>query len=759
MTNGGPNPGDSDTTVTPVSIAISASTPTVGTPTKARDGGGTTFFTGDRITLNAAITNVDGNNPADYTYVWSQSSGVPTSLSSTGAANPTYIIPTQTNGTSACTSGNTSATANCPEYKVTVTKTNTGKSSALSASLANYTSSLPARPVANAGTAQAVKVGATPVTLGGSGSQTQGHPISYTWSQTGGTVVALSDIHAAQPTFTAPSSPTSLTFSLTVVDTQNPIVGSGASGNTSTASATSVTVTTYDAPVVDAGSDQTLHAGGGTVTLQGSASQTDNHNLSYSWVQTSGAPVTLSDATALQPTFTAPTNGPDDLGFSLTVVDTQNVDPAMNTRSASVVVHVTNVAPVADAGTDVEVLVDSPVTLDGSASTDADADTLTYSWVQQSGTAVTLADANTASPSFTSPGTVGTLVFELTVDDGHGLTSTATVHIGIGVVPPVADAGTDQSGITPGTTVTLNGTGSSDANPGGVLTYSWTQTSGPSVTLATPHASTTTFTAPTGPAPLVFQLDVSDQYGAENSASVTINVTGTPGLDFSATSLVGKVHGQLASDTFSLHVKNAGTITRTISNADLQKTVTVNGVPVNPSALVVTAKSVKLAHGYSTIFTLKWNHGVSSLHAGDAIVVTACIDLFGDFTPANNCRTVLQPTGTTTLTIHAASYWGGFNHTRTSDPLTAKVVNVGTATVTPLRNSDVTLTISVNGNTPQVIATNAKSVTLLPGGMTSITGKWVHSLLHIGDSVDVQACLNVPGNTGTPCNDTVYIVH
>ena len=106
-----------------------------------------------------------------------------------------------------------------------VTKINTGKASA-AASLAAYASSLPTRPVANAGAAQNVKVGSGTVTLDGSAStQAQGHTISYAWSQTAGPAVTLSATNVAQPTFTAPNTPANYTFSLTVTDTQSPITG------------------------------------------------------------------------------------------------------------------------------------------------------------------------------------------------------------------------------------------------------------------------------------------------------------------------------------------------------------------------------------------------------------------------------------------------------------------------------------------------------------------------------------------------------
>jgi len=93
-------------------------------------------------------------------------------------------------------------------------------------------------------------------------------------------------------------------------------------------------------PVADAGSDQTEpeHDGGGgpiftVITLDGSASSdSDGDTLTFSWTQTSGTNVTLSNASAQQPTFTAPNlpdNAPpgagaednEDLIFELTVTD------------------------------------------------------------------------------------------------------------------------------------------------------------------------------------------------------------------------------------------------------------------------------------------------------------------------------------------------------------------------------------------------------------------------------------------------------
>ncbi|MDO7731970.1 MAG: hypothetical protein MUP84_08365, partial [Burkholderiaceae bacterium] len=73
------------------------------------------------------------------------------------------------------------------------------------------------------------------------------------------------------------------------------------------------------------------------------------------------------------------------------------------------------------------------VTLDASASYDADGQTLTYAWTQGSGIAVVLSSASTASPTFTAPAMTSgdpdlSLVFFVTVSDGS-LANSSSVTI------------------------------------------------------------------------------------------------------------------------------------------------------------------------------------------------------------------------------------------------------------------------------------------------------------------------------------------
>ena len=90
--------------------------------------------------------------------------------------------------------------------------------------------------------------------------------------------------------------------------------------------------------------------------------------------------------------------------------------------------------------------------------------------------------------------------------------------------PPVANAGADQT-VTTGTTVTLDGTGSSDTD-GSVASYLWTVVSSPEeVVLSSTTVSQPTFT-PETPGSHVFSLVVTDDKGAQSDPDeVEITVT------------------------------------------------------------------------------------------------------------------------------------------------------------------------------------------------------------------------------------------
>ncbi len=87
--------------------------------------------------------------------------------------------------------------------------------------------------------------------------------------------------------------------------------------------------------------------------------------------------------------------------------------------------HINNIVPVANAGSDQTAAVNSPVTLDGRLSKDADngPSPLGYLWTQIAGpSTVILTQATTSQPGFT-PTVAGSYTFRLTVNDGAAASS------------------------------------------------------------------------------------------------------------------------------------------------------------------------------------------------------------------------------------------------------------------------------------------------------------------------------------------------
>ncbi|MFN0137778.1 MAG: PKD domain-containing protein, partial [Phycisphaerae bacterium] len=167
-------------------------------------------------------------------------------------------------------------------------------------------------PSANAGIDQTVVENAV-VQLSGGGSDVEGQNLSYQWVQTAGPSVTLSNATSANPTFTAPErlSNTDVAFELRVSDGTNTSVD---------------TVTVHinadnDAPSANAGADVDARSGA-AVTLRAVTSDIDSATQQIEWFQVAGPTVTLSDAHAATPMFTAPALAEaSELRFELRVSD------------------------------------------------------------------------------------------------------------------------------------------------------------------------------------------------------------------------------------------------------------------------------------------------------------------------------------------------------------------------------------------------------------------------------------------------------
>ena len=456
----------------------------------ANAGSDQTANIGATVTLDGtASSDPDGNT---ITFSWTAPSGI--TLSSATASKPTFVAPevaTNTNFTFSLVVND--GTANSPADQVTITV------------LRNNL-----EPVANAGPDQSVNEGTTVALNGLASSDPNGDILSYFWTAPSG--ITLSSSSSSQPSFLAPEVAASTNFTFTLV-VNDGIVNS---------SEDQVVITVNNvnkAPVANAGPDQSVTES--TIcTLDGSSSlDPDGDAISYLWTAPSG--IILSSATAARPTFLAPdVSSNTNFTFALIVNDGQlNSSPDQIT----VTVRQDNKIPTSNAGPDQSVNEGTTVALNGSASSDPDSDPLSYFWTAPTG--ITLSSSTAANPTFVAPEVnVNTnYTFTLVVNDGtaNSLTDQVTITVIQVNKPPIANSGSDQS-VTEGTTVTLDGTGSSDPD-GQQLTYSWTAPSG--VILSSTSASKPTFVAPsvTTPTAFTFLLVVND--GVANSPADQVTIT------------------------------------------------------------------------------------------------------------------------------------------------------------------------------------------------------------------------------------------
>jgi len=303
------------------------------------------------------------------------------------------------------------------------------------------------------------------------------------------------------------------------------------------------------APIANAGADGAYDLRPGQVALDGSRSRDpDGDRLTYEWTQTAGPAVALRNAASAEARFDSPRTE-QRLTFQLRVTDESGASDT-DTLSLSFV----NAPPTAEAGSNRQIERGREFTLQGAGSDDASEDSLTYTWAQTSGPPVELSDAVAATPSFTAPNELGTLVFSLTVNDGEYDSEPDNVTITILNLPPVADAGTSQT-VDHGARVTLDGSGSQDAD-GDSITYEWTQALGEEVSLSNPATAKPSFTAPQKAQVLSFRLVVSD--GTDSVADtvrITVNYEPVAASNFETATSQTSVWYEAKEDAFTGDVR------------------------------------------------------------------------------------------------------------------------------------------------------------------------------------------------------------
>lgn len=278
-------------------------------------------------------------------------------------------------------------------------------------------------PIADAGPDQQVVTGDLTKHDGSASYDPDGDLITFAWtvlSVPGGSAVtgaSLSDPADAKPTFT-PDVDGDYEFEVTVTD--------GVLSDTDTVVITAAPSNV--APVAEAGPNEGTLSGT-PVTLDGRGSFDPDAGpspLTHLWaILDKPVGSTLTDADIVDRSNAVARFTPDVIGTFVIGLAVSDGDRT-STDEKKVLAGSNNIPPVADAGTDVLVILGGIPTLDGGGSRDGDngpSSPLTFSWrfvARPAGSTLTdadLRDADTEAPSFT-PDAVGTFVVRLTVFDG-----------------------------------------------------------------------------------------------------------------------------------------------------------------------------------------------------------------------------------------------------------------------------------------------------------------------------------------------------
>ncbi|MDH7459813.1 PKD domain-containing protein [Chitinophagaceae bacterium 26-R-25] len=191
---------------------------------------------------------------------------------------------------------------------------------------------------------------------------------------------------------------------------------------------------------------------------------------------------------------------------------------------------VNNKPPIAIAGPDQLItLPTDSISVDGTASADPDGTISEWLWKKIEGPASFAISNASVAKTKVKHLVAGLYTFELTVTDNKGAAAKDTMMVTVDSLPatnhpPVANAGTDQTILSPTNIVHLDGSASTDVD-NNITNYQWTKIAGPSsFTIVNSSALQTQVTS------LVeglyqFELKVTDAGGLFDRDTVTVQVT------------------------------------------------------------------------------------------------------------------------------------------------------------------------------------------------------------------------------------------
>ncbi len=276
------------------------------------------------------------------------------------------------------------------------------------------------------------------LSISGSAVDSDGEIISYQWKEG---LSLLADTATFSHSFTQAGNHT---LTLSATDNQ------GASASDIMV----VTVRANVAPSAEAGVDRSSLIDA-SIRLIGVGSDIDGQIVTYKW---SEGNVVLSQNSTFD--YVSSVAGTHTLSFMVTDNDGASAADTLDV----IVTEYYNALPIANAGEDKSVRVNTVLSISGSG-TDSDGTISSYSWSEQG-----IVLASTASFDYSSA-EVGTHTLLLSVTDNAGATAVDEMQIEIVAnVAPAADAGVDQT-VKINSDVTLTGIGSD--SDGVVVSYTW----------------------------------------------------------------------------------------------------------------------------------------------------------------------------------------------------------------------------------------------------------------------------------------------
>jgi RHS repeat-associated protein len=547
---------------------------------KADAGDGQTVATGTTVILDGSESSDPDGDSLSYTWKFVT---VPTG-SAAQLSNPTAVTP--------------SFVLDRPGAYVLELVVNDGKLNSKPDRVTINTENT--RPVADAGARQTVRIGQIAQLDGSRSSDVDGDALSFTWnikSKPVGSTATLSDPKIVNPTL-AIDKAGNYVITLVVND-----------GKLNSVAAQVILSTENTPPVANAGPDKSIGLLGDAL-LDGSAStDVDGDKLSFLWSLTSkptNSSATLSNPVTVNPKFTA--DLPGDYIAQLIVNDGK-----ADSQPDTVKVTTENSKPVANAGPDQTVPLQTTVLLDGSLSTDAEKDPITYLWSltkKPTGSAASLSNPTLVNPQFLVD-LPGSYLAQLIVNDGKLASDPDTVAINTANSKPVANAGIDLEAKV-GDTVKLDGSASKDAD-NDPLAYQWSFTDNQqdvAAVLSDAKIVNPTF-VPHKVGLYIVQLMVNDGEVNGDPDTVQVNVTAVLPINqvpqFTSTPVTTATVGALYSYDVNASDADVGD-TLTYS---LQSTIT--GMVIDPSTGIIQWTPVTAQVGNQDVAVqVQDNHGAAT---------------------------------------------------------------------------------------------------------------------------------------------------